>query len=87
MRTGFIESKNEEDIHKKNQNKIKLLPSAVPSTEAASKSYVDNRSNNPSILRNTAHVEFNDKSLDKFRSLKYTTCCQRTSYYTETKSC
>ena len=38
--------------------------------EAASKTYVDIQFNDLSIIRNTAHVDFNDKNLDNVRFIK-----------------
>ena len=38
--------------------------------EMPTKSYVDSRWNDPSIIRNTAHVDFNDKNLDNVRFVK-----------------
>ena len=38
--------------------------------EAASKIYVDVKYNDPSIIKNTTHVDFFDKYLDNFHSIK-----------------
>ena len=38
--------------------------------EAASKFYVDNKLNNPSLIKNVAHVDFDDKALDNVRFVK-----------------
>ena len=70
LRTNYIESNIEEDIDLKNQYRIKNLPDPLSIREAASKNYVDNLFNDPSIIKNTAHVDFNDKNLDNVRFVK-----------------
>ena len=70
MRTIFIEIIIEEDIDMKSQLRIKNLPDPISIREAASKYYVDNKFNDPSIIKNTAHVDFNDKNLDNVRFIK-----------------
>ena len=63
MRTNYIETNIDEEIDMKNQITITNLPDPVSNREAASKSYCDKKFNDPSI-KNSAHVDFNDKSLD-----------------------
>ena len=70
LRTNFIERNIEEDIDLKNQYRIKNLPNPVSIWEAVSKQYVDNKFDDPSIIKNTAHVDFNDKNLDNVRFVK-----------------
>ena len=70
LRTIYIESNIEEDIDLKNQFGIKKLPHPISISEAASKLFVDNEFNDPSIIRNLAHVDFNDKNLDNVRFAK-----------------
>ena len=67
MRTNYIEPNTEADIDIKNQFKIKNLPCPQENSDAVCKSYVDSRLNDPSIIRNTAHVDFNEKNLDNVR--------------------
>ena len=38
--------------------------------ELPTKSYVDRKLNDPSIIKNTAHVEFNDKNLNIVRFVR-----------------
>ena len=38
--------------------------------EVPTKSYIDKKFNDPSIIENTAHVDFNDKNLDNVRFVK-----------------
>ena len=67
LRHNYIEANMEEDIDLKNQFRIKNSPDPISIREAASKNYVDNLFNDPSIIKNTAHVDFNDKNLDNVR--------------------
>ena len=64
LKTKYIESNIEEDIGMKNQFKIKNLPFPFGDEEAASKVYVHNKFNDPSIIRNPADIDFNDKKLE-----------------------
>ena len=70
LRTNYIESNIEEKIDLKNQFRIKNLPDPISNGEPVSKQYVDNKFNDPSIIKNTAHVDFNDKNLDNVRFVK-----------------
>ena len=70
LRTNYIESNIEEDIDLKNQYRIKNLPDPISIGEPASKQYVDIKFNDSSIIKNTAHVDFNDKNLDNVRFVK-----------------
>ena len=70
LRTNYIESNIEEDIDSKNQYRIKNLPDPISIGEPVSKQYVDNKFDDPSIIKNTAHVDFNDKNLDNVRFVK-----------------
>ena len=51
LRTNYIESNIEENIDLKNRYRIKNLPDPFSIREAASKNYVDNLFNDPSILK------------------------------------
>ena len=51
LRTNYIESNIEEEIDLKNQYRIKNLPDPMSIREAASKNYVDNLFNDPSIVK------------------------------------
>ena len=70
LRSNYIEANIEENIDLKNQYRIKNLPDPLSIREAASKNYVDNLFNDPSIIKNTTHVDFNDKNLDNVRFVK-----------------
>ena len=70
LRTNYIESNIEENIDMKNQFRIKNLPDPISNREAASKYYVYIRLNDPSKIKKTAHVDFNDKNLHNVRFVK-----------------
>ena len=55
----------------KNQVRIKNLKDPNFVTEAGSKKYVGTLFNDPGILKNTAHVDFNDKNLENVLFLNY----------------
>ena len=62
LRTNYIESNIEEDFDLKNQYSIKSLPDPISKSEACSKKYADNLFENPSILKNTAHIDLNERN-------------------------
>ena len=70
LRTNYIESNIEEDIDLKNQYRIKNLPDPLSIREAASKNYVDNLFNDPSIIKNTAHIDLNDRNITNARFIQ-----------------
>ena len=70
LRTIFIESNIEEDIDLKNQIRIKNLPDPISIREAASKNYVDNKFNDPSILKNTGHIGLNYRNITNARFIE-----------------
>ena len=61
LKHNYIESNMEEDIDLKNQYRTKNLPDPVSIREATSKNYVDNLFNDPSIIKNNAHIDLNDR--------------------------
>ena len=67
LRTNYIEANIEEVIDLKNQYRIKNVPDPISIREAASKNYVDNLFNDPSILRNTEHIDLNDRNITNAR--------------------
>ena len=56
LRSNYIESNIEENIDLKNQYRIKNIPDPISKREAASKNYVDNIFNDPSIIKKILHV-------------------------------
>ena len=67
VRTNYIEANVDEDIDLKNQYRIINLPYPVSIREAASKNYVDTLFNDPSIIRNTEHIDLNDRNFTNAR--------------------
>ena len=67
MRTTYIESKIEEDIDLKNQNKNKNLPDPISIREACSKNFVDNLFTDPSIIISTSQIDLNDRNITNAR--------------------
>ena len=61
LRTNLIDCNIEEDV---NMNHYRIKNLRDPVGKAVSKLYVDNKYNDPSLLKNTAHVDFNYKTLD-----------------------
>ena len=62
VRTNYIESNIEEDIDLKSQYRIRKLPDPFSIREAASKNYVGNLFNDPSIIKNTAQIDLNGRN-------------------------
>ena len=58
LRTNYIEANIEEDIDLKNQYRINNLPDPISIQEAASKNYVDNLFNDPSIVKKQRSYRF-----------------------------
>ena len=69
LRNTYIESILE-DIEIKNQFINKNSPDPIHLRKPASKLYVDNKFKHQSIIKNTAHVEFNGQNLDNVRLVK-----------------
>ena len=70
LRTNYIEANIEEDIDSKNQYRIKNLPDPISIREAASKNYVDNLFNNPSIVKNNGLIDLNDTNITNARFIQ-----------------
>ena len=69
-RSNYFESNIEEDFDMKNQFRNKNLPCPLENRDAVCKSYVHSSLRDPSIKRNTADVDFNDKNLDNMRLIQ-----------------
>ena len=82
LRTNYIESNIEEDIDLQNQYRIKTLPDPISNREAASKKYVDNLFNDPSITKNSAHIDLNDRNITNCRFLSVNQLPQIDSHLT-----
>ena len=82
LRTNYIEANIEEDIDLKNQCKIKNLPDPSNLQDACSKSYVDNLFNDPSLIKNNAHIDLNDRNITNARFFKVNQLPQIDSHLT-----
>ena len=69
-RSNCIESNVGQDNDTKDQFRIKNLADVISIRETASKNFVDTLFTDPSKIKNTDHVEFNDKNLDNVRFVK-----------------
>ena len=63
LRHNYIGADIEGDIDLKNQYRIKNLPDPISIREPTPKEYVDNLFNDPSIVKNNAHIELNDRNI------------------------
>ena len=70
IRTKFTRRNIEEDINMRIEIEIKNLLHPDDFLDGASLSFVDDKFNEPSIMQNTAHVDFNGKHLDTARFVK-----------------
>ena len=82
LRTKYIESNIEEDIDLKNQFRMKKIPDPISIREAASKNYVDNLFNDPSIIKNTEHIDLNDRNITNARFIQVNQWSQIDSHLT-----
>ena len=82
LRTNYIEANIEEDIDLKNQYRIKNLPDPISIREAASKNYVDTLFNDSSIIKNTAHIDLNDRNITNARFIQVNQLPQIDSHLT-----
>ena len=67
LRTNYIGSNIEADTDLKNQFRIKHLPDSISIRETASKKYVDKNFNDPTIIKNTEHIDQNDRKFTNAR--------------------
>ena len=70
LRTNYMESKIEEVIDLKNQFRFKNLPDPISIREAASQNYFDILFSNPSIIKNIAHKDLNDRNITNARFIQ-----------------
>ena len=82
LRHNYVEANIEEGIDSKNQFRIKNLPDPISIREAASKNYVDNLINDPSIVKNTEHIDLNDRNITNARFIQVNQLPQIDSHLT-----
>ena len=66
----------------KNRYRIKKLPDPISNREACSKNYVDNLINDPSIIKNTEHIDLNDRNITNARIIQVNQLPQIDSHLT-----
>ena len=82
LRSNYIEANIEEDIDLKNQYRIKNLPDPISIRESASKNFVDNLFNDSSIIKNTEHIDLNDRNITNARFIQVNQLPQIDSHLT-----
>ena len=82
LRSNYIEANVEEDIDLKNQFRIINIPDPISIREAASKNYVDNLFSDPSIIKNNAHIDLNDRNITNARFIQVNQLPQIDSHLT-----
>ena len=70
LRSNYIEANIELDIDTQNKFRIKNLADLKSIREDCIKIYDDNKFTDPSRIKNTDHVDFNDKNLTNVRFIK-----------------
>ena len=85
LRTNYIESNIEEDIDLKNHFRIKKLPDPISIQEPVPKHYIDILFNNPSIIKNTEHIDLNDRNISSARFIQVNQWPQIDSHLTPKK--
>ena len=76
LRSDYKKTNIEEDIDMINQFRIQKLPVPIITREVVSQIYVDNKFKDPSIIKSSTLVDFNDRSVDNVRFVKLTVCLQ-----------
>ena len=82
LTANFIEANSEEDIDLEKQYRIKILPDPISIREAASKNYVGTLFNDSSILKNSVHIDLNDRSITNARFIRVNQLPQIDSHLT-----
>ena len=82
LRTNYIESNIEEDIDLKNQYRIKNLPDPIKIQDACTKNYAHKLFNDPSIVKNDAHIDLKDRNITNCRFLSVNQMPQIDSHLT-----
>ena len=80
--TNYIESNIKEDIDLRSQYRNKNLPDPISIREPNSKNYADNFFNDPSIIKNTAHIDLIDRNITNARFIQVNQLPQIDSHLT-----
>ena len=82
LKHNYIEANIEGNIDLINEFRIKNLPDPITIREAASKHYVDNKFNDSSIIKNTEHIDLNDRNITNARFIQVNQWPQTDSHLT-----
>ena len=82
LRANYLESNIEEDIDLKNQYRIENLQDPVDINDACNKNYADNLFSDPSIVKNNAHIDLNDRNITNARFIQVNRLPQIDSHLT-----
>ena len=82
LRTNCIEANIEEDIELKIQFRIKNIHNPVNIGEPVSKHFVDNKYNDPGILKNNEHIDLNGRNITNARFIQVNQLPQIDSHLT-----
>ena len=82
LRHNYIEIDIEEDIDLINQYRIKNLSDPINIKDACKKNYVDNLFNDSSVIKNSAHIDLNDKNITNARFIQVNQLPQIDSHLT-----
>ena len=82
LRSNYVEVNIEQDIDIKNQYRIKNLPDPISIGKPVSKNYVDNKFNDPTIIRNSAYIDLNDKFITNAKFIQVNQSPQIDSHLT-----
>ena len=82
LRINYIEAKIEEDIDLKSHFRFKKSPDPISIRDVCSKIYVDNLFNDPSIIKNNAHIDLNDRNITNARFIQVNQLPQIDSHLT-----
>ena len=82
LRNNYIESDIEEDMDFKNQYRIINLSDPINIQDACTKNYADNLFNDPTIVKNDAHIDLNDRNITNGRFIQVNQMPQIDSHLT-----
>ena len=82
LRSKYIEANIEENVDLNNQYKIKSSPDPTDIQDACSKNYVESLFNDPSILKNTAYIDLNDRNITNAKFIQVNQWPQTDSHLT-----
>ena len=82
LRTNYIETNIEEDIDLKNRYRNKNIPDPTEKQDACTTKYVDNKFNDPSMIKNSAYIDLNDRNITNARFIQVNQLPQIDSHLT-----